>query len=373
MIEYRKARPDERSEYIRFADTVFLGDSFEQILPKVYGTDVESSQLQTLAVDSEKGICGMIAVLPGVIHAGDFTLKSGFIGTVAVDPDARGRGIMKNLMNIAIDDMRKDNVDIAILHGQRQRYEFHGFVQGGSAYDFRVGSSVIRHALRDVDASKVRFSAVEPGGEVEKQLAALHESRPLYYERDGFCECCKSFLSRLLAATVDGKVIGWIVCSGRDTRDDISEIEADSIEHFDMMLKAWCEQNGVDVASFTLPAAEHDVVKHICTYSGGAALRPCDNIRVFNHARVAEALMTLKAGYSRLENAKVSFDIEGECFSIEVSDGKVTIGPVGENPVVLSQFDADMLFFYPHDYDGKPDMPFGWFPLPMHSPVPDSF
>ena len=94
MTVYRKAKPEEREAYIRFANMVFndAGDpvKFETDIPKVYGPRVDCSHLQNIAVDDEKGIRGLVAVLPGQMYAGGESLKTGFVGTVSVHPEARG-------------------------------------------------------------------------------------------------------------------------------------------------------------------------------------------------------------------------------------------------------------------------------------------
>lgn len=372
-MEYRKARPEEREAYVAFADTVFLGDSFEQILPKVYAPCADGAHLQTLAVDSEKGIRGMIGVMPGTLHAGDDILKTGFVGTVSVHPEARGEGIMKKLMAVTLEDMQNDGIDMALLGGQRQRYEYFGYVQGGAEYEFTVGGGNIRHALKNVDSSAVKFEAVCSGSDFEQQLKALHESRPLYFERNDFRTCCISYLNRLYAAVMDGRAIGWIVCSGRETRENITEIMADSPEHFDAVLKAWIEQNDLGHAVFVLPDSERRLVRHVSRYAGATNYRHSASIRILNHANVIEKLLRVKAGYTYVADGRISFDIDGERFSVEVREGKVCIGECGDNPIRMSQFEADMAILFPHDYEGKPRMPEGWFPLPVYAAAPDSF
>ena len=94
MITYRTAKPEEREAYIEFADMVFTDNgtdiSFEASIPKVYGSHVNSADMHNLAVDDEKGIRGLIAVMPNELYAGGETLKIGFIGSVSVHPQARG-------------------------------------------------------------------------------------------------------------------------------------------------------------------------------------------------------------------------------------------------------------------------------------------
>ena len=121
MIEYRRARPEEREAYIAFADMVFQDQGtdiqFEQALPKVYGRNMETAEMQHVAVDDATGIRGLVAVLPNKLRVGSEVLKTGYIGTVSVHPESRGQGHMKRLMAQALDAMRAEGVDLALLGG----------------------------------------------------------------------------------------------------------------------------------------------------------------------------------------------------------------------------------------------------------------
>ena len=142
MIEYRHSFPEERETVIATANRVF-GDAgadinFETAIPKVYGAEQETSDLQYIAVDENRKIHALIARLPNRIHVGAEILKCGCIGTVSVIPESRGRGHMKELMRLWEQEMRAEGTDLAILGGQRQRYQYFGYVPGAPQYTFTI-------------------------------------------------------------------------------------------------------------------------------------------------------------------------------------------------------------------------------------------
>ena len=95
MTEYRVARPEEQAALTFFGSMVFSMDGektdFETLIPKEYAKERSCAEHHLLAVN-EQGIRGMIATLPGVMRVGKLELKTGYVGTVSVHPQARGEG-----------------------------------------------------------------------------------------------------------------------------------------------------------------------------------------------------------------------------------------------------------------------------------------
>lgn len=372
MVEYRKARPDERKAYIDFADMVFTDVGFETAIPKVYGPDVDSAHMQDIAYDPERGIVGLVATLPNDLTVGEDVLKTGYIGTVSVHPEARGEGHMKKLMAMSIEEMRGNGTDIAFLNGQRQRYEYFGFVAGGTAWAFEVGYRNVRHALKNVCADGIEFTPILPGSDLEAQAEQLHAQQPIRFARPRFAVHCMTYVSnRPYAAVQNGKFLGYLVCN--DKKENLAELDAVSVEALDAIIKAWIQQSELKSLSFKLPDWKNEFVLHLNAYAEFVQRRPNISVQVFHRAKVLKALLTAKAGFARLADGAASYDIDGERFCVTVENGKVSVGECGENPLVLSGFDADKLFFYPHDYEGRPETPWGWFPLPMFAAAPDEF
>ena len=374
MTVYRKAKPEEREAYIRFANMVFndAGDpvKFETDIPKVYGPRVDCSHLQNIAVDDEKGIRGLVAVLPGQMYAGGESLKTGFVGTVSVHPEARGEGHMKKLMGMALAEMRENGTDFSMLHGRRQRYEYFGFAQGGVDWKFDVSRSCVQHALKDVKADDVSFEELTEDSPWLSEAEAMHRQSPAYFRRDSFVLDCLSFIHRPWVILKDGHFVGYLVCSGK--KDAIAEICVRSTDDLDAALKAWTLANDTGV-TVVLPEWECEKARHLAAYAEFAQLEPNVHVQVFNFRKVIRALMRLKAEYARLSDGKLCLEVDGDRFTVAVENGQPRVEEGGEAPVCLSALDANRLLAYPFDYEGRHAVPAGWFPLPFFCAMPDQF
>ena len=119
--------------------------------------------MHRIAVDERGKIRALIAVLREELEVGGKALQAGFVGTVSVHPKARGEGHMKVLMGEWVKEMR-ETCDLAVLGGQRQRYEYFGFTRGGSQYKYSVNRSNIRHALKKTDEGADWLHCAEYGG-----------------------------------------------------------------------------------------------------------------------------------------------------------------------------------------------------------------
>ena len=374
MTDYRKARFEERDAYVRFANMVFndAGDpvKFDTDIPKVYGPDVDAAHLQNIAVDDEKGIRGLVAVLPGELYAGGETIKTGFVGTVSVHPEARGEGHMKRLMGMALSEMRDNGTDLAMLHGRRQRYEYFGFAQGGVDWKFEVSRSCVQHALKKVNADGVRFEEITTDSPWIKDAEAMHRQGQAYYRRESFVLDCMSFIHRPWAILKDGQFAGYLVCSSK--KNSIAEIAVKSVDALDEALKAWTIRNETD-ATVVLPEWECVKARHLAAYAEFAQLEPNVHVQVFHFRKVIRALMQLKATYTRLTDGRLCLEVEGDRFTIVVENGRPRVEDGVETPVCLNALDANRLVAYPFDYEGRPYVPAGWFPLPFFCATPDQF
>lgn len=150
-----------------FANMVFqhAGNqiSFEKAIPKVYAPDAGMTHIHRLVTEDDGSIRALIGVLPETIHtlAGD--LKAGFVGSVSVHPDTRGQGYMKRLMADWEMIGRQKGLDLLVLGGQRQRYAYYGYGQGGQHWSFEISARCIRHALKDLDTDGISFREILSG------------------------------------------------------------------------------------------------------------------------------------------------------------------------------------------------------------------
>lgn len=373
MLEYRKARREEREEYLEFADLVFgftnTERNFEAFIPKVYGKDVESAHMQYIAKD-ERGIVGLVATLPQKMHAEGEILKTGYVGTVSTHPKARGEGHMKKLMRLSMEEMRENGTDIAFLGGQRQRYQYFGYHQAGMEYHIHIGMSNVCHALKEVDASNISFAPIQSNDEWEASAAQLHQQQRVFFEREGFALHCNTYHGKPYAILEDDEFVGYFVTNSNE--NVISEMVTLSMQTLDKALKAWITNNekGVDLV---FPEWQKDAIRHLNLYCEGCECTHSFLAKIINYPRVVGAMMKVKSHSAWLEEGTACFDVDGQRFTITVAAGEVIVENGGFNPLRLTEDEADQLFLYPFDYENRPDVPHNWFPLPLYAARSDEF
>lgn len=360
MKEYtfRIAKQEELEECRDFADLVF-GIDFRKLLPKVYGENPVMHAAHYIADCGE--IKGLVAVLGDRLTVGETVLKTGYVGSVSVHPDSRGQGLMMKLMDLANSDMLQNGTDIAFLNGNRQRYQYYGFVPAGATYFFNVNTDNLTHALQNVPIDHIRFEELRAGSEMEQKARALYQARPVHFERTEFAVLCNSNYQKPYAVLDGDRFIGYVVTNS--DKNSWAEVCVENGEHLDMTIKAWMVQNQVKSLQIYLPEWERELRRHLSCYASGMSRGYSVQARIFRFRRVAEAYLKIKARTGGISDGHMAFDIEGQRFEITVNNGEVTVREGGENPLKLTAYEANRLMLLPMEYEDMPNVPCGWFPL----------
>ncbi len=377
MMIYRLARADERDACVAFADSVFKrpngeDEDFETLLPKVYAPGVDASRMHTLAVDDAGTIRGLVAALPNDMRVLDKTLKTGYIGTVSVHPENRGEGHMRRLVTMTIDRLRETGCDLVLLNGARQRYEYYGFVLAGVKWTFSLSGDNVRHALKDVDISQVSFERIQSGSPWEKKAEAMHSNGKVAMERSwmGFATVCSSYHGQLWAMLRDGKMAGYVVSS--EDAGALVECMAEDMIALDQLLKAWYVRHRRWL-TISMPDWRREEREHLASFAEDIKVSASVQCRVLQYRPVVEALLALKASYTRLVDGEQGFEVEGQRFTVRVCDGKAQVMPGADNPMSLDAITAERLFLSPFAMEGVPRRLNNWFPLPLYIGMPDEF
>ncbi len=123
-VEYLKAEEKDYNELIDFINYVFSHSGgavdFPTLLPKLYKT--KNTMKNHYIVKEDNKIKGVVGAFPDTLSIDDEHINIVGIGSVSTHPYSRGTGYMKKLMNLAIEDMKNDNIDISVLSGYKQRY-----------------------------------------------------------------------------------------------------------------------------------------------------------------------------------------------------------------------------------------------------------
>lgn len=378
---YRNATEADRASYLDFANMVFscahVPHDFQALIPKVYGPDRMTAYMQHLALDEKGGVRGLVAAMPGEWRVMGKTLKTAYVGTVSVHPYARGEGHMKKLMHMTLEECRENGADLAMLSGQRQRYEYFGFTQGGVGKEHTINASNVRHALADTPWEQIEFADVaENDADVIRQAWQLHQTRPAYALRplEDFWIICRTWNYRLVQVLKDGAFAGYLVVNDDRDRTGVSDCCLTDPADTGAVVKAWFRRKGVRTMNFHTGLYETGLNRALAAFEENAQLSHDQMLHIFRFGPVLEAFLRLKASYAPLADGSRCFEIEGETVTITVENGVPSVSDVPAGaPERLTAMEAQRRFFGLEGFEDGNGLPMGWAPLPLHLEHPDAF
>lgn len=372
MTIYRQARPEEHDDYIDLANYTF-GFDMEKLLPKVYREDYDSSSITKVAEDENGRIVAQNAVLPQVVHAGNFKLRTNFLGSMVVHPRHRGEGHMKALMKACLDEM-PDNFQISVLGGKRQRYEYFGYTTGGIQWEYRVIEDNIRHALKDENSEGISFLPLSEAEGWMDLVIRLYTDRDVYVERDPkqMQYILASYHQHALGILKDGNLIGYLLVSKDKT--SVSEFEVLDSSDTKKIVKAYFSTFGLKNVQFTFPPYERDVTKEFSDFAEWYTIQPNNMFNIFDFAAVLEAFLTVKHRTYVLSDGCFSAVMDGQPVTITVTQNEVDIKrEAKDDAIILDKMDAQKLILTPYGRYMNLPVPLDWFPLPLFWHTVDCF
>ncbi|MDR1569352.1 MAG: GNAT family N-acetyltransferase [Oscillospiraceae bacterium] len=380
MTVYEPAKIEERGDLIDFANMVFSvahrPHDFKKMLPKVYGDGAPLFFPELHFIERTDGrVRALVAMLPVRMNIADEPLTAGFVGTVSVHPHHRGRGSMRELMRMTIDEARRRRFAYLALGGQRQRYEYFGFSPAGLRASHEIRPANIRHALKDADASGISFKTVgEADGGLIADIHAIYETRPVRGARPPhmFHTICRSWGNELTAALSGGKCIGALIGDDRE----ICELILADAKDAPRVIKAWFEYRKPDGAQLLVPMYDTAIQREIGAFSESVVYQEEVSICVLDWVSTLEAYAALKHGAGAMTDGRWTFAVNDQpSITIEVRGGRVDVAERSDAPSVrLSQIEAQRAIFSPMALAAPlPGAPVGWFPLPLGFGKPDQF
>lgn len=328
------------------------GEGFLGLLPKLYKREYRPWEKNICLFENGR-IAAAVGIYPDKYHIGGETMTVGGIGNVAVCPEDRKKGYMKLLMNASVEEMIREGVDFAVLHGQRQRYQYFGFENIGFAHTFYLTDSSLRHT---VPPSTVPLSVrpLETADQAALDIVcALYDKRPNRFirPRAQFIDILHSWNAKPYLLE-DGKTpVGYFVLN--DNGDRVCELVlSDSVPPVRALL-ACVQTVGASRCAFTVPSSDTtlcDLLADICDWreeNEGA------QVNIFNYQKVLTAFMRAHAEETRLPDLQMTCLIHGiagdERLSVTVRDGRVDVRPVvGDCQIELSHIEAENFFFAPY-------------------------
>ncbi len=382
-------------DYVDFSNYVFgfNGDSknFVKLLPKVFKPEYEpvKSSYVTLIDGRLKASIG--AFDHEITVAGEL-LRCRGIGNVAVHPFARSKGYMRKLMEMAIDDMVSDRIDLSILGGRRQRYNYFSYEKTGEALRFVLNADNMRHCFGADRSARhtVDIVSISPGDlDVLSKIARLLAGRdyaPIRPEEKLY-DILTSWESVPYALFKGERFAGYLIYKA----DEISEIMLSDQADFEDAIISFYDKRKLKNLSIVLPPFEPELIGRLYRISEGYTIGSSKSFSVLNFRRVTEAFLKLKLKYETLPDGELRLKIHGrageENIVIRVRGGVGSVSEVGTEPfggtgpsdgigpsdgvgvccLELGHIDAMNLLFSPY-CPGRSALPAAarlWLPLPL--------
>ena len=308
--EYTDHLIDTLDDIFFFEDEEATKRNFRDLLPKLYKEQYNPAYNNLVVMEDDK-VKGAVGLYPFEATAAGRKLRVGGIGNVGVTRDCRGKGYMKDCMNMSLDEMIKDNTDYSLLGGHRQRYAYFGFEQCGPEYDFNIDMRNIRHCIGK-DA-KTTFTAREIKPEDKEILAKTIElyKRSLYTidrNEDNVYDILASWRSIPYAAFEGDEFKGYFVLQ---KFGGIHEICPVNIEDTLNLIMCIMETMGKDSVSFSVPFYKPEMCAYMTKYCGGWDVSHSEMINILNYGRFIEAFLAVKAKTVKLCNGSLVLLIHG--------------------------------------------------------------
>ena len=303
-------------------------------------------------------------------------LRAGFIGSVSVHPRARGEGFMKRLMADWDAEMQETLADLAVLSGQRQRYEYFGYTSGGLKLQWTVNDANVRHALRSVDDRSFSFRPLAESPEALALAQELHLRQParVYRAPALFEETLRTFGMRPLAVLKKGKAAGYLAAPRRTARSSMrSHWMATRISA--RRSRRFLPATGPAMPRLPHPPRTRLSNRRLETFAESWRLEASEMIRIYRFAPVLEAYLTLRQKTLGLVPGEWSAVLGGQPVTVRVTGAGVTVGGEGgprrAGARIRSRRSRCCSRRRAAWQDGL--APAGWFPLPIFWPTADQF
>ncbi len=376
MEGYRQGRPGDEGQILDLANMVFSmahrPHDFAQLLPKVYAQPGFAPKHVVYA-----GPKGELLALVGLhtidLRLEDQSLRCGIIGTVCVHPQHRGKGHMKHLMPMAEEMARQQGCQLMLLGGQRQRYNFFGFEQGGIIARLEVTRTNLRLA-GVTDPGDITFVTLEQAPPVAlDQVYQRYQTQQMVGERtlEEFARVLRSY---------DGQ--GYAILRGNTTLGYLYAVDGHwqgfALEEEDMLptaLAAWQNIQKQRSTRVVLGLHQRQLLRQIGDMAEGAALADSLMMRVLDWQTVLQKLMRFRHQGLPLAEGDTIVSIDGQRLRIQGSSRGVMVKPTRDKPLwTLTHNQAvTRMFSLSATWQQGTQDPGGWFPLWFSLPMADGF
>ena len=376
MVIYRKAIPDDFPNILNFINMVFsmshCPHDFRQLLPKLYEKGQEEKSIHYLALENEE-IKACVCVLPITLCCENKTITCATVGSVSVHPYSRGKGYMRKLMHIAIEDMKKSNISMSTLSGLRNRYQYYGYEKGGFVFQYCFTPDNFRHCREKFPNRKITLCQIQDTeNPLLTEIQAIQENQILFAKKNpsDFLAIMKSWNAKLYSILENQMCKGYVALQG----NQILEMRLTDKALLFASLEECLKECGSKELFLRILPYDTYLLKECTQLFESFTIALDDNYMIFDYPKVLDFFLNVKSKYTSLNSGSWDFTIKGHgTFQIQVDNGVPSITQLkdleGKSSVNFSSFESILALFAPNCGMGLLETKLpencNWFPLPL--------
>lgn len=376
MVIYRKAVPDDFPNILNFINMVFsmshCPHNFRQLLPKLYEKGQEEKSIHYLALENEE-IKACVCVLPITLCCEDKTITCATVGSVSVHPYSRGKGYMRKLMHIAIEDMKKSNISMSTLSGLRNRYQYYGYEKGGFVFQYCFTPDNFRHCREKFPKHKITLCQIQDTkNPLLTEIQAIQENQILFAKRNpsDFLAIMKSWNAKLYGILENQMCKGYVALQG----NQILEMRLTDKTLLFTSLEECLKESGSKELFLRILPYDTYLLKECTQLFESFTISLDDNYMIFDYPKILDFFLNVKSKYTPLNSGSWDFTIKEQgTFRIQVSNGVPSVTQLkdleGKSSFNFSSFESILALFAPNCSMGLPETKLpencNWFPLPL--------
>lgn len=372
--EYLKADENDYEELIDFINYVFSysGEStdFLSLLPKLYKNKDKIKYHHIIKVDNR--IKGVVGAFPITLSVLDEKVNVVGIGSVSTHPYSKGKGYMKELMNKSIEEMKKDNADMSVLSGYRQRYEYFGYEPCGQQINFNILDVNINYKSNEVIDERISIKLLdENDATILEKAYELHSKKnvKVVRKKEEFLDILKSWNCRIYSVFKCDEFIGYISANN----GFIDEIVVEDNSDLNLAIASYIKTFKQNEVNLRIPVYEIEKITQLIKICENYSITKNNNFRIFNYEKIVRIMLKLKATYSNLEDGEYNISIINYgVLNIKVQKNNVEVKKVqGESHTELNELEAMEFLFSPikpyFNFNNEvPNFLNSWLPLPLY-------
>lgn len=376
MVIYRKAIPDDFPNILNFINMVFsmshCPHDFRQLLPKLYEKGQEEKSIHYLALENEE-IKACVCVLPITLCCENKTITCATVGSVSVHPYSRGKGYMRKLMHIAIEDMKKSNISMSTLSGLRNRYQYYGYEKGGFVFQYCFTPDNFRHCREKFPKRKITLCQIQDTeNPLLTEIQAIQENQILFAKKNpsDFLAIMKSWNAKLYGILENQMCKGYVALQG----NQILEMRLTDKALLFASLEECLKESGSKELFLRILPYDTYLLKECIQLFESFTIALDDNYMIFDYPKVLDFFLNVKSKYTSLNSGSWDFTIKGHgTFQIQVDNGVPSVTQLkdleGKSSVNFSSFESILALFAPNCGMGLLETKLpencNWFPLPL--------